>query len=108
MDEHRINRRRLLLLTLFALGGTGMRRAHAEPEMQMHGAMNEHADMADMHAHEHHHHAMSTEITRSEVRYKLPALTLVRQDGAQVAFPQAIEGESPILLNFIYTSCITI
>jgi len=53
----------------------------------------------------HHHHMAPSGIKRSVVNYRLPALTLVRQDGAKAAFPQALDDGRPVILDFIYTSC---
>ena len=60
------------------------------------------------HGDEHDHAAVPKGIRRSEVFYKLPALTLVRQDGASVAFPQELDDGHPVILDFIYTACTTV
>src|SRR2546421_3777129 len=58
---------------------------------------------------EHHHHAsVAQEIKRTQGFYDIPAETLVRQDGAEVAFPQELNDGRPVILDFIYTSCTTI
>ncbi len=56
----------------------------------------------------HHHSAMTESVRRSDAVYEIPALTLVRQDGVAVDFPQAIDDGRPVFLNFIYTSCTAI
>jgi len=63
-----------------------------------------------MHDHHHHHHAAaaSDAVRRSEASYRIPPVTLVRQDGTAVSFPQAIDDGRPVFLNFIYTSCTAI
>lgn len=60
---------------------------------------------ADEHAH--HHHAASA-LSRSEVAYTSPRVSLRSQDGATLAFADAIDDGRPVLLNFIYTSCTAI
>lgn len=58
------------------------------------------------HQHHHGHHVAATDaVRRSEAAVALPKLTLVRQDGLLVPFPQALDDGRPVLLNFIYTSC---
>jgi protein SCO1/2 len=46
--------------------------------------------------------------TRTAVEYKVPAVTLVRDDGKTVSFPQEIDDGKPVVLNFIFTTCGTI
>jgi protein SCO1 len=62
--------------------------------------------------HHHHHHGHEAEATPGYARqvghYRLPAITLVRADGAKAAFPQEIDDGRPVVLNFIYTSCTAI
>jgi protein SCO1/2 len=58
---------------------------------------------------QHHHHATERQdIKRSEGFYLIPAATLVRQDGAEVAFPRELDDGRPVILDFIYTSCTTV
>jgi protein SCO1/2 len=45
---------------------------------------------------------------RSVHRYPVPAVTLVDMDGADVFLPDALSGDSPTMMNFIFTSCTTI
>lgn len=60
-------------------------------------------------AHQHDHSAMvATELKRSEVTYKVPAISLVRQDGKKVSFPSELDDGRPVILQFMYTSCTTI
>lgn len=47
-------------------------------------------------------------LARSEVRYQMPSVKVVRQDGQRLDFRQAIDDGRPVLLNFIYTSCTAI
>jgi protein SCO1/2 len=99
-------RRRLLLAGgLLILGGLAQgRRALAASE-----TMNMNMDMHDHEQHEHHHHAqIADELKRTEVAYKVPAVTLVRQDGTKVEFPQQLDDGHPVILDFIYTSCTSV
>jgi protein SCO1/2 len=57
--------------------------------------------------HHHEHHA-SPELSRSVAAYELPAVTMVRADGANVGFAADIDTGRPVILNFVYTSCTTI
>jgi protein SCO1 len=45
---------------------------------------------------------------RTVVRYELPEVTLVNQDGAQVRLPQALTSDKPVVLNFIFSTCTTV
>jgi protein SCO1 len=62
----------------------------------------------DEHEHHHHHAEAAPGYARQVAQYRLPATSLVRADGAQVQFPQAIDDGKPVLLNFIYTTCTAI
>src|SRR5438045_9716561 len=54
----------------------------------------------------HHHHAgAGEEIKRSQGFYDVPAATLVRQDGTEVAFPQEPNAGRPVMRGLMYTSC---
>lgn len=46
--------------------------------------------------------------TRSTADYKLPTVSLVREDGATVTLPAEIDDGQPVVLNFIFTTCTTI
>ena len=103
-DSLSARRRRLLRgLILAPLLAPRLRAFAADGDMHDHEHMHEH-----MHDHDHHHMAMTDEVKRSEAAYVVPPLTLVRQDGVAVAFPQAIDDGRPVFLNFIYTSCTAI
>jgi protein SCO1/2 len=45
---------------------------------------------------------------RTVVRYELPDVTLVNQDGARMKLSQALSADKPVLLDFFFTSCTTI
>jgi protein SCO1/2 len=46
--------------------------------------------------------------TRTVVRYELPDVALVNQDGARVKIAQALTADKPILMNFFFSTCTTI
>ena len=98
------NRRRMLLGGLLAGSGAfSISRVMAAGgdmggDKQMHGDLREHHD----------HAAMPAGVKRSEADYKIPALTLVRQDGTKVAFPRELDDGRPVILDFIYTACTSI
>ena len=50
----------------------------------------------------------SAHVNRSEARYVIPAVTLLRDDGKSVNLPAELDDGRPVVLNFIYTSCTTI
>lgn len=45
---------------------------------------------------------------RTVVHYQPPDVALVNQDGVQVRLPQALKGDKPVLLNFIFSTCTTV
>ena len=93
-------RRQFMTISLLALGA-------AIGDWRSFAATDEAMSMSE---HEHHHHMMNSgaPVKRSVADYKVPAVKLVRNDGATVAFPQEIDDGRPVILNFIYTSCTTI
>ena len=100
MSDTFSNRRRALLGSLLACSGVfAFSRAMADRGhmVHVHGTMHDgmHADAP-------------AGVTRREAVYKIPSVTLVRQDGTKVAFPQEIDDGSAVVLGFIYTSCTTI
>lgn len=69
------------------------------------------ARAADSHEHAHHHHHHSEpakSLNRSEASYALADLKLTRMDGSRVELAKELETGSPVVLNFIYTSCTAI
>src|SRR5579862_7128313 len=44
-------------------------------------------------------------VTRSVVNYPVPAISLVRDDGKNVALIDELNDGRPVVLNFIYTTC---
>jgi protein SCO1 len=50
--------------------------------------------------------AVEAQAIRTEtVRYSVPPVTLVRDDGRVVSLPREMNDGRPVLLNFIFTSC---
>lgn len=62
---------------------------------------------ADPHAH-HHDGAALARATRTTADYKLPEVSLQRDDGKTVSFPAALDDGRVVVLNFIFTNCATI
>ena len=59
--------------------------------------------------HAHHRHMMKQPgYARSEHAYEIPELQLIDMDNNKVFLPEALGGEGPVMLNFIFTSCTTI
>jgi protein SCO1/2 len=62
------------------------------------------ADQADTHAH---HHVLPD--TKRTIRdYSIPAVALVRDDGATVSLPGELGDARPVVLTFIYTTCTSV
>jgi protein SCO1 len=55
-----------------------------------------------------HRHAMTENVTRREVAYRLPNVQLVRQDGKRMSLEEALGTDRPVVVNFVYTTCTTI
>ncbi|MFO1270709.1 MAG: SCO family protein [Rubrivivax sp.] len=80
------NRRRLVLGALFATSGAW-------------------ATGSDPHAR---HAAVAPAARRTVVRYQVPDVRLVRDDGRSVSLPEELADGRPVVLAFIYTSCTTV
>lgn len=87
---------------------------HADHAMQMdhsgHGGQG-HADHAMDHDEHAHHRAMMKNrdsYSSKTEHYALPAIQLVSQDGAEYETAQVFDGDSPVMVNFIFTTCTTI
>lgn len=68
---------------------------------------NEVPPAADEHAH-HHHIQDTVETRRSVLRYQVPDVELVRDDGRHVNLSAEMNDGRPVVLAFIYTSCTTV
>lgn len=60
--------------------------------------------------HHHHHHAMAADsgYQRSLASYSIPDVKLVDMNGAEISLPSVLDGNEPVMLNFIFTSCTAI
>jgi len=61
----------------------------------------------DRHAH-HKHMMKQTGYIRSVHTYEIPQLNLIDMDNNKVTLSEALGGEGPVMLNFIFTTCTTI
>lgn len=61
-----------------------------------------------MHLHRVASNGGSTRYRRSVHRYSVPDVTLIDMDGTEVFLPDALNSDSPTMMNFIFTSCTTI
>lgn len=52
--------------------------------------------------------AESGKYTRSIERYTMPNVTLINQEGKKVPFATLMNGEQPVIVDFIYGTCTTI
>jgi protein SCO1 len=55
-----------------------------------------------------HRQALDAGVRRSLADIRLPAVTLVRDDGRSVRLADEIEDGGPVLVSFVYTTCSTI
>ena len=61
--------------------------------------------------HKHHHAAAGAaadSLSRRVVQVRIPDVPVQQHDGRKLRFTQQLQGEGPVLLNFIYTSCTAI
>lgn len=58
--------------------------------------------------HAHHRASALKRATRSTAEYKLPQVSLVRDDGKTVSLPAELDDGRPVAVNFIFTTCNTI
>lgn len=56
----------------------------------------------------HHSSSDTGDVRRSQARYVIPAVSLIRDDGKPVDLQTEMNDGRPVVLNFIYTSCTTI
>ena len=64
--------------------------------------------MSDPHARCHQTMSHLEHATRTTADYALPEVGLVRDDGRAVTLAQALGGDRPVVLDFIFTTCTTI
>jgi protein SCO1/2 len=63
---------------------------------------------AEGHNHEGHDMSAMQEIKLSQSQYRLPPVTVVRQDGTRMPLSKALDDGRPVVLNFLFTTCTTI
>ena len=59
-------------------------------------------------AHEHHHGGPDQKSRRSVRTYKVPEVTLIDMNGTKVPLLSALRDDTPLLLNFVFTTCTSI
>jgi protein SCO1/2 len=69
---------------------------------------SEHGHAMDHSAHEHMMHAKPGVHAKATGEYQIPDVKLVDMNGAKVALHDVLNNDSPIMLNFIFTTCTTI
>ena len=69
-------------------------------------------DTGDGHDHAEHdphaHHKMPTTLERKQASYSIPEVVLVNQERSSLSFPELLDTDRPVMLNFIFTSCTAI
>jgi protein SCO1/2 len=102
-------------LAFISLIGYGLAIADAGAEEQPVHSMHDMHDMHDMPGMEHMDHSMHQQslskrgsFTRSVMSYTVPDVKLVDVNGKSVSLRALTDDHSPILLNFIFTTCTTI
>jgi protein SCO1/2 len=58
--------------------------------------------------HEHHHATAAESLKRSQARYEVPDVMLTDADGKQKSLRAVLADKSPLMLNFIFTTCTSI
>jgi protein SCO1/2 len=89
--------------------------AHSMHDMHDMHSMHDMSDMKDMPGMEHMDHSMHQQsmskrgsYSSSVVSYSMPDVKLVDENGKSVSLREVMDEGSPILLNFIFTTCTTI
>jgi protein SCO1/2 len=52
--------------------------------------------------------AEGEKVTRSEIQFQVPDVTVVRQDGKKLSLAKELDDGRPVVLDFIFTSCTAI
>lgn len=68
----------------------------------------EEMDMSGPHAQHHMMMNMKRTVVKSEVNYRIPEVSFIREDGAKVSLKSVIDDGKPVFLNFIFTTCTTV
>ena len=67
------------------------------------------ATAAASQGHDHHHHqAMPEGLNIQKANYRIPSVSLVREDGTRVGLAAEMDDGRPVILGFIFTSCTAI
>jgi protein SCO1/2 len=103
---------RLALVAACAVAALAARAADdaavpAPHDMASMAGMDHAGEASDPHA-AHRHMMANNEIRRSVANYSIPALHMVRADGAGVSLDRELNDGRPVVMNFIYTTCTTI
>ncbi|MGD8843139.1 MAG: SCO family protein, partial [Gammaproteobacteria bacterium] len=70
--------------------------------------LNPHAGHGAQHTDHRHHHQVPAGVRRSRNHYSTPSVTLLDQNGQPVPLRELLDGDRPVMLNFIFTSCTAI
>jgi protein SCO1/2 len=83
---------------------------HSQHQMDMSMDHTQHEDGMDHGDHAQHMAMMKKagKFTRSVVTYTAPDVSMLDMDGKKVSLQQALSGDKPVFLNFIFTTCTTI
>jgi protein SCO1/2 len=65
----------------------------------------EHVDIHPRHSQDRLASLLAAGVRRSEARYELPKLAMVKHDRMLASFPEELDDGWPLILDFIYTSC---
>lgn len=97
----------VIAMTLVYLSGTAMAMETVEQSAMDHSMMDHSQHGSDEHAQ---HRAMMDQkgYSRKEVSYQLPDVMLIDQNGNKMSVAALFDGNSDVILNFIFTSCTTI
>jgi protein SCO1/2 len=98
----------LAVVAVFAEASEGEEHVHHMDHMNHMDHKDHAAPGAGMDHSQHMAMMNKTGYQRSEHRYALPELTLVDQGGEPVPVRSLLEGDEPVMLNFIFTTCTTI
>lgn len=89
------------ILLIFGLLSAGAGLAHHDGKAVA-------AEVDHSHHHQHGKVASSGDYTRSVVQYQTPNVKLVDTNGKSVWLRNWLDGDAPVMLNFIFTTCTTI
>ena len=80
-----------------------------DPHAHHQHMMQQTSSAQDEDPHAHHKHMMNQKgYKRSQQTYEVPQLELVDMNNNRVSLTEALGGDDPVMLNFIFTTCTTI